>query len=58
MHVMDIDPHAGDVYVIGEYNYRVIYPKGNGEPIQYEDDLVYNLNHQISPLIQYTAGCS
>jgi hypothetical protein len=41
MHDMDIDPREGDVYVTGEYSYQVNYSEGNGEQIQYEDDVVY-----------------
>jgi hypothetical protein len=48
IHDMDIDPSVGKIYATGEYNYLVNDSEGNGEQIQYEDDVVYiisNINY-------------
>ena len=48
IHDMDIDHRAGKIYATGEYNYLVNDSEGNGEQIQYEDDVVYivsDINH-------------
>ena len=45
IHEIDIDPRAGRIYAIGEYNYRVDDSEGSGKQIQYEDDVVYILSN-------------
>jgi hypothetical protein len=51
IHEIDIDPRIGRIYATGEYNYRADDTEGNGEQIQYEDDVVYiisNINYTSS----------
>ena len=51
IHDIDIDPNVGRIYATGEYNYRANHSEGNGEQIQYEDDVVYiisNINYTNS----------
>jgi hypothetical protein len=45
IHDIVVDPHVDRIYATGEYNYQADDPEGNGERIQYEDDVVYIISN-------------
>jgi hypothetical protein len=45
VHDIALDSRVGKIYATGEYNYRTNNSEGNGEQIQYEDDVVYIINN-------------
>jgi hypothetical protein len=48
IHDMDVDSRTDKIYATGEYHYLVNDSEGNGDQIEYEDDVIHiisNINY-------------